>query len=99
MLISALIVGALLRDVSDLRLVQVVQGTAVVTILLNLVALWKQERIAPMSKAEREAPRPLFRDAWADLMAGGNVGRLLAVVFLGTMAFNMQDVLLDPYGG
>ncbi|MEP2138088.1 MAG: MFS transporter, partial [Erythrobacter sp.] len=64
MLISALIVGALLRDFSELRLVQVVQGTAVVTILLNLVALWKQEKIAPMSKAERAAPRPLFRDAW-----------------------------------
>jgi BCD family chlorophyll transporter-like MFS transporter len=99
MLISALIVGALLRDFSELRLVQVVQGTAVVTILLNLVALWKQEKIAPMTKAERAAPRPLFRDAWADLMAGGSVGRLLAVVFLGTMAFNMQDVLLEPYGG
>ena len=99
MLISALIVGALLRDFSELRLVQVVQGTAVVTILLNLVALWKQEKIAPMTKAARAAPRPLFRDAWADLMAGGSVGRLLAVVFLGTMAFNMQDVLLEPYGG
>jgi MFS transporter, BCD family, chlorophyll transporter len=24
---------------------------------------------------------------------------LLAVVFLGTLAFNMQDVLLEPYGG
>ena len=32
-------------------------------------------------------------------MAGGQAGRLLAVVFLGTMAFNMQDVLLEPYGG
>lgn len=99
MLVSALIVGALLRDFSELRLVQVVQGTAVFTILLNLIALWKQEKIAPMTKAERAAPRPLFRDAWADLLAGGNVGRLLAVVFLGTMAFNMQDVLLEPYGG
>ncbi|NNE89734.1 MAG: MFS transporter [Silicimonas sp.] len=99
MLVSAIIVGALLRDFSELRLVQVVQGTAVVTILLNLIALWKQEKIAPMTKAERAAPRPLFRDAWSDFMQGGNVGRLLAVVFLGTMAFNMQDVLLEPYGG
>jgi hypothetical protein len=30
---------------------------------------------------------------------GGEAGRLLVVVFLGTMAFNMQDVLLEPYGG
>ena len=25
--------------------------------------------------------------------------RLIVTIFLGTMAFNMQDVLLEPYGG
>ncbi len=97
--ISAVIVGWLLRDFSTLRLIQVVQGTAVVTLLLNIVALWKQESLRPMSRSERAAPRPKFVDAWADLMSGGDAGRLLAVVFFGTMAFNMQDVLLEPYGG
>ncbi len=99
MAFSAVVIGALLRDYSALRLVQVVQGTAVATLLLNLIALWRQERVTPMSRAEREAPRPQFRDAWADFASGGDAGRLLAVVFLGTMAFNMQDVLLEPYGG
>ncbi len=99
MVISALIVGWLLRDYSDLRLIRVVQGCALVTLALNLVALWKQEHVRPMTDAERDAPRPLFRDAWADLMSGGTAGRLLAVVFTGTLAFNMQDVLLEPYGG
>jgi len=99
MAISALIIGALLSDYSALRLVQVIQGTAVVTLLLNLVALWRQEKVRPMSKAERAAASPTFRDAWNDLASGGDAGRLLAVVFLGTMAFNMQDVLLEPYGG
>lgn len=99
MAVAAIIIGALLRDYSALRLVQVVQGTAVVTLLLNLIALWKQERVAPMTKAQREAPGPTFREAWTDLAKGGDAGRLLAVVFIGTMAFNMQDVLLEPYGG
>jgi BCD family chlorophyll transporter-like MFS transporter len=99
MAISALIVGALLVDFSKLRLIQVVQGTALATLLLNLVALWKQERLTKMSKEERAKPRPKFSDAWADLKAGGPAGRLLYVVFLGTMAFQMQDVLLEPYGG
>ena len=40
---AAILIGALLRDYSALRLVQVVQGTAVVTLLLNLIALWKHE--------------------------------------------------------
>lgn len=97
--VSALIVGWLLRDFTALRLVRVVQGAAVAGVLLNVIALWRQEKVRPMSREEREAPRPRFRDAWADLARGGSAGRLLAVVFLGTMAFNMQDVLLEPYGG
>lgn len=97
--LSSIIIGWLLRDFTPLQLIRVVQGAASVGILLNLIALWKQEKVRPMSRAERETPRPRFRDAWADLMAGGQAGRLLAVAFLGTMGFNMQDVLLEPYGG
>ncbi|WP_108782498.1 MFS transporter [Pontivivens insulae] len=97
--VSALIVGGLLADFSKLRLIQVVQGTAVVTIVLNLLALWKQERMRPTTAAERAQPRPGFADAWRDYAAGGQAGRLLAVVALGTLAFSMQDVLLEPYGG
>ncbi|WP_431299476.1 PucC family protein [Tabrizicola sp. BL-A-41-H6] len=97
--VSAVVVGWLLRDFDDLLLVRVVQGCGLATLVLNMIALWKQEKIRPMTQAERAEPRPAFRDAWADLMAGGTAGRLLAVVVIGTLAFNMQDVLLEPYGG
>ncbi len=97
--ISAVIIGALLTEFSDLRLIRVVQGAALVTLGLNLVALWKQEKLRPMSAEELASPPPRFGDAWQDLMAGGTAGRLLAVVALGALGFNMQDVLLEPYGG
>jgi BCD family chlorophyll transporter-like MFS transporter len=97
--VAAVVVGWLLRDYDPILLVRVVQGCGLATLVLNVIALWKQERVRPMTKAEREEPRPRFRDAWADLMAGGTAGRLLAVVMVGTLAFNMQDVLLEPYGG
>ena len=97
--ISSLVIGFLLRDFTPLKLIQVVQATAVATIILNLFALWKQESLRPMSRNERDAPRPKFSDAWSDFMNGGQAGRLLACIFVGTMAFNMQDVLLEPYGG
>jgi len=99
MAVSAVIVGFLLRDFSQLRLVQVVQGAALATVILNLIALWKQETARPMTREERAQPRPMFRDAWADYSRGGQAGRLLVVVFLGAVAFNMQDVLLEPFGG
>jgi len=98
MAVSALILGWLLRDYDPITLIRVVQGCAVMTMVLNMVALWKQEHVRPMSRDERSAPRPSFRTAWRDLMAGGQAGRLLAVVALGTAAFAMQDVLLEPYG-
>ncbi len=99
MVFAAIIIGALLRDFSQLRLVQVVQGTAVVTIVLNMIALWKQEKMSPMTRSERAEKRPPFMQAWRDFADGSDAARLIVVVFLGTMAFNMQDVLLEPYGG
>ena len=50
-------------------------------------------------EAGRDAPKPTFSEAWRDLTKDTNAARLLVVVFLGTLAFNMQDVLLEPYGG
>lgn len=97
--LSALLVGWLLQDYAPLWLVQVVQGCGAATLILNIIAFWKQERVRPMSRAERAAPRPGFGDAWRGLMQQDGARRLLVVVFLGTLAFNMQDVLLEPYGG
>ncbi|MGD8275759.1 MAG: PucC family protein, partial [Thiohalocapsa sp.] len=45
MLASALLFGLLLTDFSQLRLIQVIQGAAVAAIVLNVVALWKQEAV------------------------------------------------------
>jgi BCD family chlorophyll transporter-like MFS transporter len=99
MAISSVIIGFLLANFSETRLVQVVQGTAVVTLLLNLCALWKQESMRPTSKEERAEPKPKFADAWRDFTSGGSAGRLLCVVAFGTAGFQAQDVLLEPYGG
>ncbi|MCL4104874.1 UNVERIFIED_CONTAM: hypothetical protein GTU68_018581 [Idotea baltica] len=97
--IAALVVGWLLRDFSSLRLVQVIQGVAAATLILNVIALWQQEKARIVPREERDAVPPTFGEAWGDFTSGGTAGRLLVVVFLGTMAFNMQDVLLEPYGG
>ena len=97
--ISAVIIGTLLRDYSSLLLVQVVQGAAVFTMVLNVIALWKQEKMAPMSQAARQAPKVSFHAAWADFTGQATVRRLIFTIFAGTVAFNMQDVLLEPYGG
>ncbi len=98
MVVSALAFGLLLDDFSNTRLVQCIQGAAVVTILLNSIALWKQEAIDPVRAADT-TPTPRFQDSWRTFLAGGRASRLLVVVGLGTAGFTMQDILLEPYGG
>lgn len=98
MIVSALVFGALLADFSPGRLVQVIQGSAVATMALNLLALWKQEGRNPARTAANRR-RPTFRESWESFTQGGRAVRRLVAVGLGTMAFSMEDVLLEPYGG
>jgi MFS transporter, BCD family, chlorophyll transporter len=95
---GAVIYGALLSNYSTLRLIQAIQGSAVLVVVLNAVALWKQE---PRNRARALAPpdKRSFQASWAILKQDRPVGRLLLAVGLGTAAFSMQDVLLEPYGG
>jgi BCD family chlorophyll transporter-like MFS transporter len=98
MMLSALTFGVLLEDFSHIKLIQIIQGAALLTMALNIAALWKQEARVP-EKTASDVPRPSFREAWSDFAGGGRAGRLLVVVGLGTAAFSMQDILLEPYGG
>ena len=95
---SALLFSVLLSDFSQLRLIQVIQGAAVVTLVINVIAVWKQEARHPELTAP-EIKRPSFKEAWAEFAKDGHAGRLLVVVGLGTAGFTMQDILLEPYGG
>jgi BCD family chlorophyll transporter-like MFS transporter len=96
---SALAYGQLLENFSPGRLIQVIQGSALVTIILNGIALWKQEPLHRKAAEQVVAAEPSFQESWARYMAGGHAMRRLVIVGLGTMAFGMQDVLLEPYGG
>lgn len=98
MLISGVVMGLILVDFDPVKLVGVVQGAAVLAIVLNMTALWKQEA-QDLALTAVGKPRPPFRQAWAEFSAGGRAGRLLVAVGLGAAAFSMQDVLLEPYGG
>ena len=95
---SALVFGTLLADFSPGRLIQLIQASAVITLVLNTTALWKQETRRP-ARFAAAAPTPAFADAWREHVALPGAARRLTAIGLGTMAFSMQDVLLEPYGG
>ncbi len=99
MIVAAFVYGALLADFSPGRLIQVIQGAAVVTIVLNAIAVWKQETRASAAAARAQQQASTFRDSWNVYIKGENAMRRLIAVGLGTMAFSMEDVLLEPFGG
>ncbi len=99
MIASALLFGAALADFSPGRLVQVVQSAALAALVLNVVAIWKQETRRPPRGAAAPVPDPSFRESWAAFCAGPDTLRRLVIVGLGTLAFGMADVLLEPFGG
>lgn len=90
--------GALLGDFSQIRLIQVIQGCALATLLLNGIALWKQEARNPRQTRHGRERIP-FLAAWREFAAGSRPKRFLIALGLGTAAFSMQDILLEPYGG
>ena len=98
MLISALVFGAALEEFSPGQLIQVIQGAAVATIFLNFVAMWQQETIH-QGKDKNITPDPSFGESWQQFCQGKGAVRQLVIVGMGTLAFGMSDVLLEPFGG
>jgi len=98
MIASALAFGWLLSDFNAKILIQVVQGAAVATIFINLIALWKQEPRNPsITRPDRQ--QISLGDTLQVFGSDMRIRRLLLAIAFGSAGFAMQDVLLEPYGG
>jgi len=98
MVAAGLAFGRLLANFTELRLIQVIQGAAMMTMVLNLAALWKQEARGTVRNVANAASAK-FSDSWRAFTKHSRAIRFLVTVGLGTAAFNMQDIILEPYGG
>ena len=95
MIISSMLFGVFLSDFTPTHLIQVIQGCAVVVVIFNLMSLWKQE-----ARADKRGPREDkgFQKNWQRLLNQHGMKRFLWTVGLGTAAFSMQDIILEPFG-
>jgi len=94
MIASSCLFGLVLDNFSAQKLIQMVQGCAVMVAVLNLTSLWKQEA-RQAKRGRREAGG--FAQSWRTLMTQPQMRRFLWTLGLGTFAFNMQDIVLEPY--
>jgi MFS transporter, BCD family, chlorophyll transporter len=92
-IVSAFVISWWLREYSPGRLVQIMQSSSVVFIVLTLIAIYGQDKFGVIEGAE-EAGFTRIRQVLS------NPRNLLffVIVFLGTFAITGQDVLLEPYG-
>jgi BCD family chlorophyll transporter-like MFS transporter len=101
--VSSIIISMLLETYTPMRLIQVMQGSAVVFIVLTLLALWGRERLQPNGLVEgydkevrvRLSLKESIYKLWDQRVLRG----LFVVLFIATMGFATHDVLLEPYGG
>lgn len=99
MVLASTVFSLVLQSFTPTRLVAVVQGAALTTMVLNTVALWKQEARGSVQRPAEPAASPPFREVWRSFAGAPDTRRFLVAVALGTAAFNMQDIVLEPYGG
>lgn len=101
--VSAIIVSGMLVEYSHQRLIQVMQGSAVVFVILTVIALWQQERLRPDGSIDSDLETVRVRlSLWESIrLLGGQkvLQGLFGIIFIATMAFATHDVLLEPYGG
>lgn len=101
-IVSSIIIGSLLHDYSHTRLIQVMQGSAVVFIVFTVLALWNRERLnkrGRMDATEDIGVRLSLGASVRLVMGQQSLRNLFLILFLATIGFATHDVLLEPYGG
>ncbi len=101
-IVSSIIISYLLTDYTHQRLIQVMQGSAVVFIVFAFIALWDRERInkhGMLEKLEDIRVRLSLGESIRMLMGQKALRNLFIILFLATAGFATHDVLLEPYGG
>jgi BCD family chlorophyll transporter-like MFS transporter len=95
--------GLLLAEYNHIMLIRVMQGSATIFIILTFLALVGRERLRPdgtLIAVQEPAPiRMTLRESLATLWQSRVLRSLFGVLFLATLGFAVQDVLLEPYGG
>jgi BCD family chlorophyll transporter-like MFS transporter len=101
-IVSSIIISILLQEYSHVRLIRVMQGSAVIFVAFAFIALWNRERLnkSGLLETHDDMRVRLSLGESVKLLAGQKYLRnLFVILFLATTGFATHDVLLEPYGG
>ncbi len=93
--------GQLLDPYSASRLLAVTAGVAALALLLAVLGTWGQDAPAGAvaDTAQPEGGAMSFRQAAQELWQDGRVRGFTLFVFASMLAYNLQDLILEPFAG
>lgn len=98
---SAILVGQLIDPFSPERLWRVAIGLLVICLVVAGLATFRLEPkgAAIFAETAKSGEVPSFGDALAEIFAETAARRFTLFIFASMMAFNMQDLILEPFAG
>jgi BCD family chlorophyll transporter-like MFS transporter len=96
---TAVMAGKLLDPYSPARLIGVMGGVCALAFVVALLALWGLEGQGTGAAAEPEPVPTPFRQALAQVWAEPDARRFTIFIFVSMLAFNAQDLILEPFAG
>ncbi len=100
--LTAAISGKLLDPYSSELLLKISAGVSIVALLVTVIALWRLEPVqaalvgsTPLKAKSTKTFLVHFKTVWQE----PGVCRFTAFIFLSMLAFNAQDLILEPFAG
>ncbi|EAQ27791.1 possible Bch2, light harvesting pigment Major Facilitator Family(MFS) transporter [Erythrobacter sp. NAP1] len=101
--VSAITVGALLQPFSPERLLSVASGLLITCIAITCIAVYRIEprsgAVLAFAETAKSDPPPDFKEALREILHEKAARRFTLFIFVSMMAFNMQDLILEPFAG
>jgi MFS transporter, BCD family, chlorophyll transporter len=96
LVVTAITAGKLLDPYTPVRLVAVTAGVSLVAICLTLLGVWGQERMAVRARPKRNL---LFMAVLREMWLEPRTRAFTLFVFASMTAYNLQDLILEPFAG
>ncbi len=99
--VTAIVSGTFLDPYSHIRLVTVTAIAGALSVCVAALGVWGIERRAalPQDLANVGQQKASFREALADAWADRKARIFTIFVFASMLAYSMQDLILEPFGG